>query len=353
MRIMTMTKRIIKQIAGDKRSLALLIIAPAFVLFLMSVILDSNIDKPNLETYNLPSALYDSMKEEANVAEVSDRDAALERLKNRETDGFLELNDNNLTIHLEGSETSVSAAVIQKVSKALSTYAKTLMSDNPMLSNLKLKTIETETVFINGSSDMSSFDSIAPMMMGFFIFFFVFLLAGVAFLRERISGTLERLVATPIKRIEIVLGYFFGFGIFAAAQTLLIQLFMSYVLNITIKGNPFLLLLINFLLAAGSLSLGTLLSAFAKNEFQLFQFIPVVIIPQVFFSGILPLREAPEWVLVLSKIFPLTYGADALTGVVLRGEVFSDVAVDILIITGYAVLFLILNSFALKKYRRL
>lgn len=179
--------------------------------------------------------------------------------------------------------------------------------------DFELKMIDTDTKYIHGSDDMTTFNAIAPMMMGFFIFFFVFIMAGVSFLRERISGTLDRLLATPVKRIEIVYGYFLGFGIFVLVQTLVIQLFMIYCLKIDLEGNFFLVLLINVLLAAGSLALGTLLSAFARNEFQLFQFIPIVIVPQVLFCGLFDLRGAPTWVIVLSKIFPLTYAADALT----------------------------------------
>ena len=353
MRTLTMTRRIIKQVAGDKRSLALLFVAPIFVLFLLSIILNSNIDKPSLELINIPSTLTEAIQKEADVTEMSDPEAALQKVKDRKADGMVEFKDDKLIITVEGSQTSITGAVVKSVSTALSDYIQANLASNPMISKLGIKMITIETVFINGSTDMKAFDTIAPMMMGFFIFFFVFLLAGVSFLRERISGTLERLVATPIKRMEIVLGYFFGFGIFALVQTIVIQLFMSYGLGITIKGSPLLVLLINVILAAGSLSLGTLLSAFAKNEFQLFQFIPVVIVPQVLFSGLLPLREAPVWVQALSKLFPLTYGADALTSVVVRGAKFSDVAFDILIITGYAILFLILNSLALKKYRRL
>jgi len=128
---------------------------------------------------------------------------------------------------------------------------------------------------------------------------------------------------------------------------------MIYGLGITIKGSALLVLLVNILLAAGSLSLGTLLSAFAKNEFQLFQFIPVVIVPQMMFSGLFSLREAPLWVNVLSRMFPLTYGADALKSVVVRGSNFSDISFDLLVLTGYSLLFIILNSLVLKKYRKL
>ena len=207
--------------------------------------------------------------------------------------------------------------------------------------------------YLNGSDDMSTFDTIAPYMMGFFVFFFVFIIAGVSFLRERISGTLDRVLATPIRRYQIVLGYFIGFGIFVFVQTVLIQLFMVYVLNIAIKGSFMLVLLTNLLLATGSLALGTFLSAFARNEMQMFQFIPVVIVPQVLFCGIFSLREAPIWVQALSKIFPLTYGAQALSDIAIRGLGFADIAGDLAVLAFFTILFLALNTLVLKKYRRL
>lgn len=353
MRVLTMTKRVIKQVIGDKRSLALLLAAPIFILFLLSSILNSVIDKPNIETVNVTSGIVKELKNEANVKEVTDENKAYDRLKSRKTDALITYNNNKLTVKVEGSESSITSAVNKAVSKALSNYTKDMFSSSPKLSQMGVKPISSSFIFINGSENMSTFDAIAPMMMGFFIFFFVFLLAGIAFLRERISGTLERLLATPIKRIEIVLGYFLGFGSFVVVQTIIIQLFMVYGLGITIKGSPYLVLLVNILLAAGSLSLGTLLSAFARNEFQLVQFLPIVIVPQILFCGLFSLRTAPLWVKFLSKIFPLTYGADALNAVVMRGAAFSDIFTDVLILAAYALLFLILNSLALKKDRKL
>jgi len=355
-RTLTIAKRVVKQLVGDKRSLGLLFIAPVFVLFLLNIILNSTIDKANLvllNSDNMPKQLIEAFEKEANIQLSEEKSDTLEQLKSREIDGVIEFKDNKIIINLEGSQTYVTAAVTKSVSTAISQFTKDNLESKPQLKQLGVKPLEKELNFLNGSEDMTSFDGIAPMMMGFFIFFFVFLLAGVSFLRERISGTLDRLLATPIKRMEIVLGYFFGFGLFVTLQTIVIQVFMVYGLKIEIKGNPFIVLLINILLAAGSLALGTLLSAFAKNEFQLFQFIPLIIVPQILFSGLFSLREAPIWVLMLSKIFPLTYGARALSSVVLRGEGLSVVVVDIIVLTGYAVLFIILNSLALKKYRSL
>lgn len=357
MRTLTMAKRIIKQIIGDKRTLALLFIAPIFVLFLFNIVLNSSISKPKLLVdmkSNIPVELIDELKKQCEIYESdSTSENLMEQLKNREFDGLIKLEETKLVTVLEGSETSVNGAVQKAIATAFSDYTKNMISGNEKLSSIGIKMLDTEVKYINGSSDMSTFYSIAPMMMGFFIFFFVFLLAGIAFLRERISGTLERLMATPIKRWEIVMGYFLGFGVFVMIQTVVIQCFMIYVLDITVKGNSFLVLVVNVLLAAGSLSLGTLLSTFAKNEFQLIQFVPVVIVPQILFCGIFSLREAPIWLQALSKIFPLTYAADALTGVVIRGVTFIDIRLDMCILAGYAVLFLMLNSIALKKYRSL
>ena len=412
MRGFVVAKRIIKQVIKDKRTLALLFVAPLFIIFLLSVILDSTIEKPNLTAVNLPSELTAQLKKHADVKTSADLKSSMDSLKARNTDAVLIFSDSAVTVNIEGTETSVTAAVKKAVSSAIAEYSKaniksTVQSEMqekaakiqqsvqssaqaavskgiqtgikealenkvqvknftikprvpnvkieipPVSSDINIKTTDVNYSYINGSDNMATFDTIAPMMMGFFIFFFVFLLAGISFLRERISGTLDRLLATPIKRFEIVFGYFVGFGIFALIQTFIIQLFMVYILNIPIKGSFLLVLLINILLAAGSLALGTLLSAFARSEFQLFQFIPIVIVPQILFCGLFSLRAAPIWVVVLSKIFPLTYGADALVNVMLRGQGFASIAFDLAVMAGYMVLFLILNSLALKKYRKL
>jgi len=228
-----------------------------------------------------------------------------------------------------------------------------------MISKLGVQPIDTASLsqpevtfnYLYGTADTTSFDTIAPLLMAFFVFFFVFILAGVSFIRERHSGTLERLLATPVRRYEIVLGYFAGFGVFVFLQTVILQVFMVKVLGVSLQGSFMLVLLVNLLLAAGSLALGTLLSAFAGSELQLFQFIPVVIIPQILFCGLFSLNGAPGWVTVLSKVFPLTYAADALDSVALRGQGFGAIWQDVGILFGYMALFLFLNTLALKKYR--
>lgn len=361
MRSFTVAKRLIKQLAGDKRTIAMMLIAPIFVIYLLSIILTSAPKKASIEIVSAPDTFVDSLKKEADISYVSNEDEAINNLRIKKSEGFINFNDDNLEITVDGSDPSTARLTINSVSKAMSYYSEerisTLIQD---LSNMNMGKIpkinfqnKPEINYLYGSENMDLFDTTAPMMMGFFIFFFVFLIAGVSFLRERISGTLDRILATPLKRSEIVLGYFFGFGVFVAIQTILIQVFMFYILEIDIKGSFFTALLINIILAAGSLSLGTFLSSFTRNELQLFQFIPVIIVPQILFSGMFNLSEAPTWVHMLSKIFPLTYGAEALKNVAIKGYTLSQVSTDVLILTGYAILFIILNILALKKYRKI
>lgn len=357
MKTFVVAKRLIKEIIKDKRSLALLLLAPVLALFLLKIVLTSSVSTPNIDVVNGNSKFISILNDNAKVKDISNSKTALSRLKKNTSDGYVEFKDKGVYIKIEGSDPGVSNLTLGTINKALTTEkinnAKKIINSLPIkISNNQVKS-NVNITYLYGSKDSTTFDSIAPLLMGFFIFFFVFLMAGISFLRERITGTLERILSTPLKRFEIVWGYFFGFGLFVVIQTIVIQIFIIYVLKTPTNSNFFAILLINILLAAGSLSLGTLLSAFARNEFQLFQFIPIVIVPQMLFSGVFDLREAPTWVIGLSKVFPLSYGADALRNVMIRGKSLGFVWLDLVILLGYALLFIVLNSLALKKYRSL
>ncbi|MNF95660.1 Inner membrane transport permease YbhR [compost metagenome] len=210
-----------------------------------------------------------------------------------------------------------------------------------------------EITYLHGSSDMASFDSFGPVLIGFFSFFFVFLLAGVSFLRERTSGTLERLLATPIRRHEIVTGYLAGFGLFALLQATLIAWYSVKVLGLYMTGSIGYILLINLLLSLTALTLGTLLSSFASSEFQIIQFIPIVIVPQAFFSGLFNLDAMNPWLQKISNVMPLYYGADAMRGIMIRDEGWTDIQMDAYVLLGFSVVFALLNVMALRKHRKL
>lgn len=348
MKIFVIAGRLIRQIAGDKRTLVVMLIAPVLIMTLLFLLLGNGVTTAMIDVVSTDYNASEAMREIADISLVSTEEEAISRLSAGESDGYIF--DGRFVA--EGTDPSVTALA----RRAFMLYAQeqNTASLPPQLAaqaENMLKAPDVELYY--GFEDYEQFDFLAPSMMGFIIFFLVFLLAGIAFLRERISGTLERILVSSLRRSHLVAGYFLGFGLFAALQTVVIQLFLVYVLNIHTDTNLLLVLLINLTIAGTSLAMGTLFSAFARNEFQLFQFIPIVIIPQVMFCGLFNLRATPLFLQYLAKIFPLTYGADALRMVMLRGAGFQEVLADLLIMLGFTALFFVLNIQVLKKYRSL
>lgn len=234
-----------------------------------------------------------------------DNKEAEDALEKEDADAYIRVNEKALHVTLEGSNPNATKRVQQVLNQA----SKQLHSN----------TLESEVHYLHGSDDLELFDNSGPALIGFFVFFFVFLLSGVTFLRERTQNTLDRLLATPLKRGEIVLAYLGGFGIFIVFQSIFVVLYAIYVLGMYMEGSIFNVLVIILILVLVVQTLDTLISAFAKNEFQMIQFIPIINVPQVFFSGIFQ-TEQVTWIHVISKIMPLTYGGDALKEIMLRGK---------------------------------
>ena len=193
-------------------------------------------------------------------------------------------------------------------------------------------------------------DYTAPAIIAFLILFFGFLLTGISFLRERSQGTLERLMAAPVTRLDIVGGYLLGFLLFALLQTLIIFFYMVYVIDINYQGELWQILIFQALIGTGAVCLGTFLSVFAKNEFQMIQFIPMIIVPQSFLCGLLwPVSQMPEWLQWLANILPLTYGVEGMRAMMLEGQNLLDIGKDVGVLAAYAVGLLILASLTLRR----
>src|SRR6266700_1200143 len=203
--------------------------------------------------------------------------------------------------------------------------------------------------YLHGGSDYTFNDSIAPVFIGIFSFFFVFLLTSVAFLRERSQGTIERVMASPLTRAELVIGYVCGFTLFALVQSLVILLFVVFALRVHYSGNLALVFLVSALLTIGSVNLGIFLSTFAQNEFQIVQFIPLVLGIQVFLSGIFwPVNQLPRLLQPISYILPLTYANDALRGVMLKNNSLQDIAGQLSALLVFALLMVLLSSLTVR-----
>jgi ABC-2 type transport system permease protein len=198
--------------------------------------------------------------------------------------------------------------------------------------------------------DKSVLDYTAPAIMAMLILFFGFLLTGISFLRERSQGTLERLMASPISRIDIVAGYLLGFLLFALVQTLIIFFYMVYVLNVSYRGDLWQILLFQVLIGIGAVCLGTFFSVFARNEFQMMQFIPLIIVPQMFLCGVLwPVSQMPDYLQWIAKFLPLTYGVEGIRALMQEGKDLLNIGTDIGILAAFAVGLLILASLTLRR----
>ncbi|RLQ91262.1 ABC transporter permease [Planomicrobium sp. Y74] len=345
MRISALVKRIMLQMFRDKRTLALLFLAPLLVLTLMYLIFDSNEEEMKLGVVGGNDLLIETLESQSirvENFESADNDTVLEN----DLDAILELKSNGAVLTLENDDPTQAKALLAQISQALAFQSQGAAEQNASAAEL-------ETNYIYGNEDTEFFDVIGPILVGFFVFFFVFLISGIGLLKERVSGTLERVLATPVKRWEIVGAYLIGFGIFAIIQTTIVVSFSIWILDMVMEGEVWHVIIINLMLALVALSLGILLSTFAGSEFQMVQFIPLVIVPQIFFSGIFPLDGMADWLQNLGRIMPLYYGADALKAVMYRGEGLTDVWGDLLVLGLFALLFIVLNILALKRYRKL
>ncbi|MFP3879875.1 MAG: ABC transporter permease [Dehalococcoidia bacterium] len=198
--------------------------------------------------------------------------------------------------------------------------------------------------------DKMILDYTAPAIIATLILFFGFLLTGISFLRERSQGTLERLMAAPVTRLDIVGGYLLGFLLFAMLQTLIIFFYMIYVLDISYQGDLWQILIFQVLIGIGAVCLGTFLSVFARNEFQMIQFIPMIIVPQIFLCGLLwPVSQMPDYLQWLANCLPLTYGVEGIRAMMMEGKDLLDIGKDVGVLAAYAVGLLLLASLTLRR----
>ena len=342
MRVFALTKRILRQIVRDKRTMALLIVAPILVLTMLSLVFNGEAYTPKIGLVDVPVTIADRIDfNGAEVTEYSEEETAKSALASHDLDGYLLFDNGAPSVFLEGSDPLEAGSVLKWLQTALPAG-----QDAGEAADLKID-------YLHGSSEMGQFDYFGPVLVGFFVFFFVFLIAGVSFLRERTTGTLERLLASPLRKWEIVIGYVLGFGIFTMIQATIIVSFAIYVLGMVMEGAFLYVLLITLLLSLTALTLGILLSSFADNELQMMQFIPIIVIPQIFFSGLFNLETISSWLSWIGPFTPLYYAAEALRNVMVRGYGWGDIYVDLLALVGFSLLFMVLNIVALRKYRKI
>ena len=345
-RVAAVARRIVSQFRHDRRSIALLIVAPLVVLSLVGALWGQtqNVSpEVAIATDRTPAPIADRLIASTAIhGQTLPFDEALARMSEGKLDAIVWVEGTTLHIETEGSDPIRNGSTAAAVQRAL---AEALGSLGPAAPKIELSQLY-------GGTDYTLLDYLAPVFVALFAFFFIFLLSAVAFLRERTSGTLERLLATPLRRGELVLGYLVGFSIFALLQAVVIIAFTVFVLKVQYRGNLATIFLVEAVMVVGAVSLGLLVSAAARNELQAVQFVPLVLLPQVFLSGFLvAVDQLPSVLRPFSYVLPLTYANEALRAVMIKGFPLSDPVVlrDVGILALFA---LILATGAVASIRR-
>jgi ABC-2 type transport system permease protein len=369
-RVFALAGRIIRQFTRDRRTMALLFVAPLVVMTILQFTLNGT---PAGVTLGIVppagpagNALVQQLQSQAGAqkaltVKTLTADQVDGQLKDGDVDGVLIFPDNfattllsgqapNVTLRLEGSDPGTAQQLRSIVSILIGGLKQ--QGQSSATNAGPVSSIALDTQYLYGGPQYTQTDALAPLFVGIFSFFFVFLLTSVAFLRERSQGTIERLVVSPLSRTELVLGYVIGFMVFALVQSLVILLYVIGVLRVHYAGNPALLFLVTALLTIGGVNMGIFVSAFARNELQVVQFIPLLLAPQILLGGLFfPVTALPVVLKQIAYVLPLTYAGFALKDVMLKGFGVGDIAGDLIFLAGFALLMVLGSAISLRQDR--
>ena len=369
-RTFAITARLMAQFRHDHRTLAILFVTPLIVLALFAVLLRTDTPDPRVGLVvtgegGVGSVIAEAFEEvdTLDVTRIDSADDADAQLRDEELDAYIVLAstpDPDGVLHpeivVEGTDPQITgmvpAALQQAVLAGIAEFAPPIPSG---VEAPALPRVEPEVRALyggTGDEELDSLDLLGGPFIGLLVFLLVYVVTSVSFLRERSLGTLERLMASPLRRTEIVVGYMLGFTIIALVQAAEVLGFSLLVLDLYNAGSVWLLFGLEVVLAIGAVSLGIFLSTFARNEFQAVQFIPIVVVPQVLLSGLLvPVESEPEWLQVVSNVLPLTYAVDALREVMLKGAdlASSRVQLDVAVLVAFCVVLIVAAAATLRR----
>ena len=241
----------------------------------------------------------------------------------------------NISVFLDGSDILNIGSVKGAIAEMVGEIVNSLTQTNPHV-NLDID-------YVAGDPDLRPVDTMAPGILSFALLLFMILTVTGGFTKERITGTIHRVLTTPATKADIILDYMLGNSVIAIVQSFILLLIAVLVFQMQIVGNIFLLYLILLIYALSCVGIGILASAFAENELQAFQFIPLILIPSMFFSGFLfPLNSFPKIFQWLSYIIPMTYSIRIGRAIMINGFGFEMFQQDFYFLCGLTALYLFL-----------
>jgi ABC-2 type transport system permease protein len=380
-RILILAGRVMRQVLRDRRTVALIVILPILMLTLFTFLFNSSsseiplgvvnedpgVSSPMTGSINLGRRMSDELASGGSFRLVAlSRGEVDDRLKDGTvqaviffpedfTASFLKNRQVTLDLRLEGSDPSSSMSITGRVTQAamktLAGMAGTgLGAPGSTAQDPSALPVTVQATYLYGGGKFVTMDYIAPVYIALLGLFFVFLLACVAFLRERSQGTMERLAATPASRFEITLGYMLGLGLFGLIQVTIILFFTVWVIGIHYSGSLALMLLVVAIMAVVGVNLGILASAFARTEFQVLQFVPLVLFPQILLGGtFLPVSDLPSYLRPIAYLMPIYYANNALRDVMLKGWGLAEIWPNLAILIGIGAVLVVLSALMMRR----
>jgi len=386
MRAVWVAARVIREISRDRRTLAFFFMAPLIIMTLVYyAIKDDQIAKIGVVTrgaarfFEMDFINTLEMDKDVRVVTlpISDEETEpekIDRLIRRElakgnVDGVLYMGEQLLTdrfegkkgtlyLYVEGSKPIVTSAVFGAIADAMDELAASLpvvidaSCSSMCAESVNNKPMELTKHYLYGADDYRTVDFFLPVLPAFFVFFFTFILSTITFQRERLRGTLERLLVAPVGFYQVIAGYVMGFFIFAFLQSAIVVAYILKLIQFQFTWQQtasFAVVILLTMLVA--LNLGLLASFLAHNEFQALQFIPLVILPQIFLADIIwDINGFPTFFRVISKLFPLTHANAAARDIMIRNNPLSHSWKELLILCGFIlVIFTVMSIVAHKK----
>ena len=372
-RVMAVSRRVFRDVANDKRSLAMLFLAPIFAMCILGVAFSGDVKDVDIIIVNqdqgftqpLGKTTFFSEKiisnldnEILNIKNMSNVDEARQDVKDGKASAIIifpkefskntilntknSFYSNSAEILIEGDDsvTNIKNTILKTVSDALSDT----MAEEGVKPAIK---IVSDPIY---GGDAEFVDFFIPGNLAFVVYLLTTILTLITFVGERANGTLERVLASPVTEGEVVTGYAITFGTLGTLQVALLLAVAILVFNIIVVGNVFLAFGVIPILAVTCQALGILLSSLSKRPEQAIQFFPFVVLPAFLLSGVFwPIQAIPEWLRPLSYLVPPTYAANACRAVMLKGWGLEKIWLDLLVLVIFAILFLVLAVWSLRR----
>ena len=352
-RIWSVGLRVIRQTKRDRRTVGALIINPLILMLLIGYAFSGTFTGINLGIVELNMGPVQenvlSHLQASNIFSITylaSESEARKLISDETLNGAIVLGKDEIGLLLDGTSPQVAGSIATVVEAGMQAAAMQMLSQSP--APAQIPAITQHYVY---GYDLEVKDSVGPALLGVTIFFFTSLNTTIGFLRERLQGTLEKVMVSPLNRMELVSGYILAYLVLSIAQSVITFVILVVGFKVPIGGNLLAVLVIVVLLSAGSLSFGAVLSNFVTTEFQVMQLNPVVTFPQTILSGAwVPIQSIPDWLRPLSYIFPLTYASDALKLTLLKGASLTDILYpDIFALLIFFIVTFFVATFMIKK----